>query len=130
MLKKVNGAFTREYIKVSSYCGTSSADTPAIGFNEQLRDKLHAKHILVIDDIYDTGKTLSMLRRRLMNFEPQSVKTCVLLEKEITHSESVMIDFLGMKVPDVFVIGYGMDYNEQYRQLPFIAELAGEYIEE
>ena len=130
LLQKINTPFEQAFVRISSYCGSVSAGAPAIAFPEGLEHILPGKDILVIDDIYDTGRTLSMLLRHLEILHPRSIKTCVLLEKNIDHSETVTIDFLGRHVPDVFVIGYGLDYNGRYRDLPFIAELASEYIEE
>jgi hypoxanthine phosphoribosyltransferase len=112
-------------LKASSYCnGTQSTGTIQTQPSDALQQKIAGKHILVIDDIYDTGKTLSHLLQWLKSCHPQSIKTCVLLEKEIAHDETISIDFPGLKVPDVFVIGYGMDFDGRYRDLPFIAELA------
>lgn len=123
LLAKIVVPFERAYIKISSYCGTHSCSTPVINFDDKLPKTLRGKEILIIDDIYDTGRTLSKLLRRLHDCAPRSVKICVLLEKEIDHCEAVAIDFLGAKVPNIFVVGYGMDFNGQYRELPFIAEL-------
>lgn len=130
LLDKVNPPFEQTFIRVSSYCGTASGDTVTINADEDLREKLYGKNLLVIDDIYDTGKTLSHLLKWLKNCEPKSIKTCVLLEKEIEHAENITIDFMGPKVPDAFVVGYGLDFNGQHRELPFIAELASERVGE
>ena len=129
LLAKIDLPFERENIQISSYCGTASCGTVTIDIDDDLREKLSGKNILIIDDIYDTGKTLSALLRCLESCRPQSIKTCVLLEKEIAHDKKIGIDFPGLKVPDVFVIGYGLDFNGKHRELPFIAELASEHIE-
>lgn len=123
LLLKLAMPVERAFLKLSSYAGTA-AGTVIINPDTRLQQSLKGKNVLVIDDIYDTGRTLSHLLEWLDICSPRSVKTCVLLEKDIPHDESVTIDFLGMQVPDVFVIGYGMDYDGRYRELPFIAELS------
>ncbi len=130
LLSKTDLPFDVEYLKVSSYFGTASTGTVTLEGHDDLPAKVRNKNILVIDDIYDTGHTLSKLLAWLKQCEPQSIKTCVLLEKRIDHDKQVVIDFLGTTIEDVFVIGYGMDYDDQYRELPFIAELSSELIEE
>jgi hypoxanthine phosphoribosyltransferase len=122
LLSNIDVPFEQEYIKISTYCGTHSGCTTVIDFDDKLHEKLRGKDILVIDDIYDTGRTLAALLHCLEDCLPRSIKTCVLLEKEIQHCEKIAIDFLGAKVPNVFVVGYGMDFNGQFRELPFIAE--------
>lgn len=117
-----------EFTKVSSYLGTMSSGTVTLNADADLRARLRGKDVLVIDDIYDSGRTLRHCLNWLRDSQPKSVKTCVLLEKTIPHDAPVAIDFLGRTVPDVFVIGYGMDYNGQYRHWPYIAELADEPI--
>ena len=131
LLDQLTFPIDTEYLKASSYFGTTqSCGVVNLETTTDLQQKIRGKNILVIDDIYDTGRTLSNLLKWINNCNPQSVKTCVLLKKEIPHDETITINFLGMTVPDVFVIGYGMDFDGQYRDLPFIAELASERIEE
>jgi len=130
LLEKINIPFEQRFIKISSYHGIHSGDTVNIDVNVEIQQYLRNKDILIIDDIYDTGKTLSRLLEWLEKCSPRSVKTCVLLEKQLPHIRKVPIDFQGMTVEDVFVIGYGMDYNGQYREMPFIAELSSEIFKE
>ncbi|MBL7214200.1 MAG: hypoxanthine phosphoribosyltransferase [Phycisphaerae bacterium] len=130
LLEQLSFPIEIDYLKASSYCGTASGCTVAMNVNDNLHERLKGKNILVIDDIYDTGRTLSTLLKWIKDSNPQSIKTCVLLEKEVPHDKNITIDFPGMKVPDVFVIGYGLDFDGQYRELPFIAELAPERIKE
>lgn len=131
LLEQLSFSIETEYLKASSYLGTTqSCGTANLETTDDLQSKIRGKNILIIDDIYDTGRTLSNLLEWINNCNPQSVKTCVLLEKEIPHDEDIAIDFLGTTVADAFVIGYGLDFDGQYRELPFIAELASERIEE
>jgi len=79
--------------------------------------------VLLVDDILDTGKTLRAVLDKLQALEPRSLKTCVLLEKKSRRIEEVAADYVGFEVPDAFVVGYGLDYAERYRNLPFIGVL-------
>ena len=130
LLKKIDFPLDVEFMKASSYLGTQSSGTVNLENANALPTKIAGKHVLIIDDIYDTGRTLSKLLDWVKGCGAAEVKTCILLEKEIAHDVPIDIDFLGTMVEDAFVIGYGLDYNHQYRELPFIAELAAEHIHE
>jgi len=81
------------------------------------------KHVLIIEDILDSGYTLDYLIRNFKSRNPASVKTLVLLDKPDRHTVPVEIDYVGFTIPDVWVVGYGLDYNERHRTLPYIAEM-------
>ena len=130
LLSHISIPFEQQFLKVSSYHGIHSGDSVTLDISEEIQEQLYGKDILIVDDIYDTGKTLSRLLEWLEKSRPAAVKTCVLLEKQISHIKPVTIDFLGMTVRDVFVIGYGMDYNGRYRELPFIAEMDADAVDE
>ena len=129
LLAKLDFPFEVEYIKASSYSGIHSTGTVKTDKKDMLKEKICSKNILLIDDIYDTGLTLSHILEWLNGCQPERITTCVLLEKEIEHTKKIDIDFLGMKIEDVFIIGYGLDFDGQYRELPFIGELSMELIE-
>jgi hypoxanthine phosphoribosyltransferase len=113
------------FIKASSYNGgTSSSGKVAIEEEADLGRRLAGQDVLIVDDIYDTGLTLDSVTKSLAGHDPKSMKICVLLEKMIKHTVDVPIDFIGLKIDDLFVIGYGLDYNEKYRELPFIAKFS------
>ncbi|MCI0499071.1 MAG: hypoxanthine phosphoribosyltransferase [Planctomycetales bacterium] len=113
------------FIKASSYGSrTSSCGRVRIGASADLTNQIRGKHVLVIDDIYDTGLTLATLLNRLRDYQPQSIRTCVLLEKAIEHTQKIPIDFRGLIIEDAFVIGYGLDFDGRYRDLPFIASFS------
>jgi hypoxanthine phosphoribosyltransferase len=80
----------------------------------------------VVDDILDTGQTLSPVLAKLRLLEPRSIKVCVLLEKLARRTENIQADYIGFSVPDLFVVGYGLDFAERYRNLPFIGVLKPE----
>jgi hypoxanthine phosphoribosyltransferase len=129
LLAKLDFPIEAVFVKASSYYGrVSSAGHVRIDGPADLSEKIRGKHILLIDDIYDTGLTLAALLNRLADDKPQSVKICVLLEKDILHEKRIPIDFLGTKVPDAFVVGYGLDYDGRYRELPYLAVLSPESV--
>jgi hypoxanthine phosphoribosyltransferase len=128
LLAQLDLPFEVESTKAASYSGTNSTGTVTIDKKDGIREKIRGKNILLIDDIYDTGLTLHRILEWLNDCGPESIKTCVLLEKEIEHTQKIDIDFLGMKIENVFAIGYGLDFEGHYRELPFIAELSEERI--
>lgn len=86
-------------------------------------DYLEHRHILIVEDIVDTGYTLKFLREHLGTLNPKTVKVCTLLDKPAQRQVPVAIDYIGFEIPDTFVVGYGLDYAQQYRNLPYIALL-------
>ena len=128
LLKQVELPLDVESLKASSYIGTRSSGTITFNGSAGLADKIRGRHILMIDDIYDTGLTLTALMKWLRACEPASIQTCVLLEKQHTHTREVNVDFIGTPVEDAFLIGYGLDYNGRYRDLPYIGVLSEELI--
>lgn len=124
LLSRMTVPIEVEYLKISSYHGgTKSTGEVILDLPKPLCSKLRGKDIVIVDDIYDTGLTLDSIIAHIRECGPKSVKTCVLLEKKIVHQKKIAIDFLGFTIEDVFVIGFGMDYENQYRDLPFIASL-------
>lgn len=128
LLAKLDFPIETEFIKASSYVGTRSSGRVSLPDAEALRDAVCGRDILLVDDIYDTGLTLSRMLEWLRRGRANSIKTCVLLEKEVPHTQTVTIDFLGTKIDDEFLIGYGLDHNEQYRELPHIGVLSSDKI--
>ena len=90
-----------------------------------LREPIEGQHVLIVEDIVDTGHTLNYLYHLLKERQPASLRTCVLVRKN-RGSLEVPIDYLGFEIPDVWVVGYGLDYADRYRTLPYIAELKAE----
>jgi len=112
-------------IQASSYRG--SATTPGrLYVNPELQPDLSGRHVLLLDDILDTGQTLSHLVRHLQALGAASVQVAVLLRKQGRQLHAVPLDYVGFDIPDEFVVGYGLDYNDEYRQLPHIAILPRE----
>jgi len=110
-----------DFMGVSSYgVGTESGD---LVFTKELRLDVRGRDVLLVDDILDTGKTLSRVVPILRALKPRRIKTCVLLNKAARRVEKIKADYVGFEIPDYFVIGYGLDYAERYRQLPFVGVL-------
>ena len=113
---------TIEFIALSSY-EKGSDSTGSVRLVMDIRENIEAKHVLVIEDIIDTGHTLHYLLELLEARRPASIRTCVLVRKQRTKTHEVNIDYLGFDIPDEWVVGYGLDYDEQHRTLPFIGAI-------
>jgi hypoxanthine phosphoribosyltransferase len=116
-----------DFIGVSSY--RDGTESGAIQFTKELRLDVRGRDVLLIDDILDTGKTLSKVIAALRPLRPRRLKICVLLEKKARRTERVRTDYTGFQIPDKFVVGYGLDFAERYRNLPFIGVLQPEIYE-
>ena len=108
-----------EFIALSSY-GRSGKSTSGVRLIMDLRESVEGRHVLVVEDIVDTGHTLRHLVDLLETRDPASVRTCALVRKKSRHEVEVRIDYLGFDIPDVWVVGYGLDLAEQHRTLPYI----------
>lgn len=108
-----------EFMGLSSY-EEGSAHSGAVRLVMDLRESIEGRHVLVVEDIVDTGRTLHYLIELLRTRDPASIRTCALVRKKDRHEVEVAIDYLGFDIPDVWVVGYGLDYDEQHRTLPYI----------
>lgn len=113
-----------DFIGVSSY-GTGTVSRELL-FTKELRIDVRGRDVLLVDDILDTGKTLRSVLSKLQELQPREIKTCVLLDKPSRRVENVRADYAGFEIPDLFVVGYGLDYAERYRNLPFVGVLRPE----
>lgn len=111
-----------DFIGLSSY-GDETHSSGVVRLTQDLSKPIAGKHILVVEDIVDTGLTMRYLLENLQTRGPASVKLCSLLEKPEKNKSGIVVDFLGFSIPDRFVIGYGLDYAEKYRNLPFVGVL-------
>jgi len=110
-----------DFIGVSSYGqGTESGD---LVFTKELRLDVRGRDVLLVDDILDTGRTITRVLEKLRALKPRRIKVCVLLDKPARRVEPVQPDYTGFKIPDFFVVGYGLDFAERYRNLPFVGVL-------
>ena len=121
LIRHLNLPLRLDFIGVSSYgLGTESGD---LVFTKELRIDVRGRDVLLVDDILDTGKTLSRVLPKLRALKPRRIKTCLLLDKPSRRVEKVKADYVGFTIPDLFVIGYGLDFAERYRNLPFVGVL-------
>lgn len=113
-----------DFMAVSSYKGTTS--TGAVKINKDLNEDIEGRHIILVEDILDSGVTLNYLKNYLMVRHPASVSIVTLMDKPARRKAPVYADYSCFEVPDAFVVGYGLDYNERYRNLPYIGVLKPE----
>ena len=110
-----------DFIGVSSY--REGSESRELILTKELRLEVRGRDVLVVDDILDTGRTLKCVLARLRQLKPRRIKVCVLLEKKARRVEGVRADYVGFNIPDLFVVGYGLDFAERYRNLPFVGVL-------
>jgi hypoxanthine phosphoribosyltransferase len=115
-----------DLMEVSSYGGTSTEASGLVRILKDLSASVEGRDVLVVEDIIDTGLTLNYLVRYLRGKNPRSLRICTLIDKPARRLVDIPIDYLGFTIPDRFVVGYGLDYGELYRNLPYIAVLREE----
>jgi hypoxanthine phosphoribosyltransferase len=121
LIRCINLPMRVDFIGVSSYReGTVSRE---LVFTKELRLDVRGRDVLLVDDILDTGRTLRAVSRRLRKLKPASVRVCVLLDKPARRKVPIKADYVGFEIPDLFVVGYGLDFAERYRNLPFVGTL-------
>ena len=124
LMRHVTVDCSMDFMAVSSYSGTSS--TGAVKINKDLSQDIEGRHVIIVEDILDSGVTLSYLKHYLMGRKPASITIVTLMDKPARRKADVYADYSCFEVPDAFVVGYGLDYNEQYRNLPYIGVLKPE----
>ena len=122
LARKINKKVKLAFMQVSSY-GGEKISSGKINLKLDLPASLEGENLLIIEDIIDTGKTLSYLIKHLEEKKPESIKLCTLLDKVERREYDVKVDYVGFEIPDKFVVGYGLDYDEMYRNLPYIAQV-------
>ncbi len=125
LLRRIALPVRLDCTRISSYRNETVSQEPEILYNITL--EVENRHVLIIDDILDTGKTLSKITEMFHKLTPQSLRTCVLLEKQGRREVPFDADFVGFRIPDKFVVGYGLDFAERYRNLPCIGVLKPEF---
>jgi hypoxanthine phosphoribosyltransferase len=119
IVKLIRIPMTIDFINVSSYAKTES--TGKITVHTDLREDIAGKHVLLIEDIIDTGFTLKHIREMFLKRNPASLKICVFLDKRSRRIVDVPLDYIGFEIPNEYVVGYGLDYENKFRNLPYIA---------
>jgi hypoxanthine phosphoribosyltransferase len=120
LIRHINVPLTIDFITASSYVKEDT--TGEVKVHCDIREPIRSKHVLLVEDIVDSGITLNYIREMILQREPESLKICGLLDKKERRVVDVPIDYRGFEIPNVFVVGYGLDYDNQYRNLPYIAE--------
>ena len=124
LMRHVNVNCSVDFMAVSSYNGTSS--TGAVKINKDLSEDIEGRHVIIVEDILDSGVTLSYLKQYLLVRKPASISIVTLMDKPSRRKADIYADYSCFEVPDAFVVGYGLDYNEHYRNLPYIGVLKPE----
>ncbi|MDR2828501.1 MAG: hypoxanthine phosphoribosyltransferase [Acholeplasmatales bacterium] len=126
LVKKLDFPLEISYMIASSYKGTTSTGSVDIKLETDI--SLEGRNVIIIEDIIDTGTTLSNIKKILSKSRPLSVELCTLLDKPSKRITTVDVKYIGAYINDYFVIGYGLDYNQKYRNLPYIGIISPEYI--
>lgn len=123
LMRHIEGDVACDFIAVSSYEGSESSGEVQI--KKDVDSPLEGRRVIIVEDIVDTGLTLDYLQGALRNRHPKSLKTACLLSKPSRRKKPVAVDYVCFEIEDRFVVGYGLDYNEQYRNLPYIGIVEG-----
>jgi len=119
LAKRITVPVTLDFISVSSY-GSGTVSSGSINIKKELDESIEGKDVIVIEDIIDSGRTLSFLIPMLKDRKPNSLKLCTMLDKPERREFEIQVDYNGFQIPDKFVVGYGLDYDQKYRNLPYI----------
>ncbi len=128
LVRQIDNDVELEFMAVSSY-GASTETSGTVTIKKDLDIDIEGKNVLIIEDIIDSGVTLSHLKEMLLQRKPKSLKICTLLNKPERRKTEVQVDYIGFEIPDEFVIGYGLDYDNKYRNLPYVGILKREIYE-
>ena len=118
LAKNIKNDIRFEFIEVSSYEGTES--TGKIKINKDLTESITGKDVIIVEDIVDTGRTLTFLKEYLLERKPNSLKIAALLSKPSRRVMEIGVDYIGFEIEDKFVVGFGLDYDQKYRNLPYV----------
>lgn len=119
LVRAIQVPLTVDFVVASSYMKTDT--TGEVKIHSDIREEVTDKDVLLIEDIADTGITLNYLKERILLKRPRSVKICVFLNKRERRTVDVPLDYIGFEIPNEYVVGYGLDYDNKYRNLPYIA---------
>ncbi|MDI6890802.1 MAG: hypoxanthine phosphoribosyltransferase [Thermodesulfovibrionales bacterium] len=119
LVRAINVPLTVDFIIASSYVKTDT--TGEVKIYHDLREEVSDRDVLLVEDIVDSGITLNLIRERILARSPRSLKICVFLDKKERRVVDVPLDYVGFEIPNVFVVGYGLDYDNKFRNLPYIA---------
>jgi len=119
LIKKIDIPLSIDFMAVSSY-GKSTRSSGIVRILKDLDEEIEGKDVLIVEDIVDTGLTLKFLAENILSRNPKSLRVCCLLDKPSRRKVAVSVDYVGFEIPDEFVVGYGLDYDQKHRNMPFI----------
>ncbi|GGI76518.1 hypoxanthine phosphoribosyltransferase [Shewanella hanedai] len=122
LCRRIKGHVEIDFMSVSSY-GNAMTSTREVKILKDVQSDIKGRDVLIVEDLIDSGNTLNKIREMLTLREPKSLALCTLLDKPERREIDVHVDFIGFTIPDEFIVGYGIDYAEQYRNLPYIAKV-------
>lgn len=122
LMKYVTCDVKIDFVSASSY-GSSTTSSGIVKITKDIDKNIYDKNVLIIEDIVDTGTTLKYLKEYLSDRNPRSVRICTMLDKPSRRKNDLVADYIGFEVEDLFIIGYGLDYDQKYRNLPYISYL-------
>lgn len=123
LAKRITVPVTMDFMSVSSY-GAGTKSSGVVKLIKDLDEPIIGKDVLVVEDIIDSGRTLNYLLKNLSSRQPASIRLCTMLDKPERREVDVEVDYQGFSIPDEFVVGYGLDYDQRYRNLPYIGVLS------
>lgn len=121
LIRHISTPVSLDFLSISSYTGNQQ--TGIVRIVKDLDESIENKNVILVEDIIDTGLTLNYILKTLKARKPQTLRVCALLDKKVRRIVDIPIDYRGFEIPDEFVVGYGMDYRQRYRNLPFIGIL-------
>lgn len=122
LTRAIDLPITVDFMSVSSY-GSGTVSSGQVEIKKDLSDSIEGRDLILVEDILDSGNTLHYLRTVLQARKPASIRICTLLDKPERRSQPITADYVGFTIPDVFIVGYGLDYDERYRNLPYVGML-------
>ncbi|MDD8061225.1 MULTISPECIES: hypoxanthine phosphoribosyltransferase [Shewanella] len=122
LCRRIKGHVEIDFMSVSSY-GNSMNSSRDVKVLKDVQSDIAGRDVLIVEDLIDSGNTLNKVREMLLLRDPKSLALCTLLDKPERREVEVPVDFIGITIPDEFIVGYGIDYAEQYRNLPYIAKV-------
>ena len=128
LVRQIDLPITMDFMVVSSY-GAGTVSSGLVNIKKDLEEDIRGRDVIIVEDILDTGNTLVKLTAELLRREPASLKLCVMLDKPSRRTTPIKADYVGFSIPDAYVVGFGLDYDQDYRQLPYVGVLKPEIYE-